>query len=556
MSLKNKIKYISAPSKTIMTLIVLLAIILLIQITVYIENERLVIRRYAKKLTKAKAEPAQPERIERKIAKANKPFLSDGTIHFIYDNTTQRRRTDQLISVYDANDTLLWEGKKQEQPYEYIKWCEFFYYSYASNKSKGIDIEDMEQMEEINDWFTDTLIIPVVTPGLKTEDTEIIERWHYQPGRRFFIGYNSEGYKIAYAGSNGFAKLKGQIEPFEEFEFMTGWTGADSLSPVLLWLTKSRLYQIDFSERSVEVLFNRKGMNIKRMAISNWFSGVTDDKGYRPLLYLVLEDGRRHLLFKDPPEQLTFELPAELEAKVVYVAALHDKIFLHTSGIEGFPSVYNNSVENWELRLQWWEQHAGKPIESYTKLYQLSRSGKVVPINHFEYTRTLPPRSELQQEQEAEIERLRGYVMATSPAVFNWIQSFYESYYNLTRYYSLYPSSYLLNRKIIDVVNCFRPRNQQLNWALGIIMVCVAFWHGWPRRTGKGRLIFWLVLVALLNLTGFLTYLALNHTTVIRCAKCGKKRGLERSDCPACGAELPVPERRETDLILVGQSNS
>jgi DNA-directed RNA polymerase subunit RPC12/RpoP len=47
-----------------------------------------------------------------------------------------------------------------------------------------------------------------------------------------------------------------------------------------------------------------------------------------------------------------------------------------------------------------------------------------------------------------------------------------------------------------------------------------------------------------------LTYLALNHTTVIKCPICGRRRGLKRVDCIRCGAKLPAPEQREVDLIF------
>ncbi|MCK5175698.1 MAG: hypothetical protein KAR47_20045 [Planctomycetes bacterium] len=64
------------------------------------------------------------------------------------------------------------------------------------------------------------------------------------------------------------------------------------------------------------------------------------------------------------------------------------------------------------------------------------------------------------------------------------------------------------------------------------------------------RFALWLVFVAAFNVAGLMTYLALNHTVLIRCANCGKRRGLERADCPACNAQLPKPVPREVDLIL------
>jgi hypothetical protein len=76
------------------------------------------------------------------------------------------------------------------------------------------------------------------------------------------------------------------------------------------------------------------------------------------------------------------------------------------------------------------------------------------------------------------------------------------------------------------------------------------FLHGWLRRTHIAKLIFWVVFVFLFNLPGFLTYLALNHTPVIQCANCGKKRGLLQDACCRCGTALALPKAKETDLVM------
>jgi hypothetical protein len=93
----------------------------------------------------------------------------------------------------------------------------------------------------------------------------------------------------------------------------------------------------------------------------------------------------------------------------------------------------------------------------------------------------------------------------------------------------------------------FGPLNGPANWAISALMMGFVFWHGWPRRTSNAKLIFWLVFVGLLNLAGLLTYLALNHTAVIKCPACGWHRGLAQSDCIRCHASLPAPKPRELD---------
>ncbi|MCJ7729012.1 MAG: hypothetical protein MUO27_03915, partial [Sedimentisphaerales bacterium] len=100
------------------------------------------------------------------------------------------------------------------------------------------------------------------------------------------------------------------------------------------------------------------------------------------------------------------------------------------------------------------------------------------------------------------------------------------------------------------IITEFRPRYSPLNYVLSVAMVALALWHGWPRRTSGGKLIFWLIIVGAFNLAGLLTYLGLNHTPVIKCPACGKKRGLEKFNCIRCGSPRPIPQRRPTDLIL------
>ena len=66
----------------------------------------------------------------------------------------------------------------------------------------------------------------------------------------------------------------------------------------------------------------------------------------------------------------------------------------------------------------------------------------------------------------------------------------------------------------------------------------------------NGGLAGWLVFVGLFNVAGLLTYLSMNHRPVLKCVECGKKRHLMADSCIRCGGGLPVPERRETDLIF------
>ena len=105
---------------------------------------------------------------------------------------------------------------------------------------------------------------------------------------------------------------------------------------------------------------------------------------------------------------------------------------------------------------------------------------------------------------------------------------------------------YSLVRMTMDI----RPYGGVINRVLSALMMVFAFLHGWPRRTSWAKFIFWLIFVGIFNLAGLLTYLALNHTVVIKCPVCGKRRGLAQVDCVRCQAALPAPERGKLDLIF------
>lgn len=83
-----------------------------------------------------------------------------------------------------------------------------------------------------------------------------------------------------------------------------------------------------------------------------------------------------------------------------------------------------------------------------------------------------------------------------------------------------------------------------------LILTLLAFGHGRSRWTCKRHAVFWLILVLLFNVVGFLTYLAFNHTAVIRCTHCAKRRGLAADACPRCGTPLPQPVHSKPHLIL------
>jgi hypothetical protein len=103
---------------------------------------------------------------------------------------------------------------------------------------------------------------------------------------------------------------------------------------------------------------------------------------------------------------------------------------------------------------------------------------------------------------------------------------------------------------IMEFIGGYSTFKTPVNLCVMAVFAALALLHGWPRRMHIEKLVFWVVFVFLFNLPGLLTYLALNHTPVVHCANCGKKRGLLQDVCCRCGAALPLAKAKKTDLIM------
>jgi len=442
MKLKSNLKYIATPAKIFMTAFVVLIAVSILQ-GIILEIER-TFRLSA--TTKPKAEFTQEEKRLNRIRESAKEFLSDGTIHLVHKprRTPGRMDESEIEQIYDANDDLLWEGPGNKRPYEYLSWA-----NQLRRYRDGFTREQMKQTQMITTDFSRNVRIPVRSDN-KTEQV-----WCYHPGTQYFKGYNTSGEKIGYAGSTGFTDSKSKVKPFEEFRLFTAWCPQDSVSPILLWQTQRHIYQIDFEKQNVEMIFEstEADIEIERTSLHAWrdlkpgAEGSSDPKNYRPLLICRTENGKHHLILREPRHQLSIGI--------------------------GFPGA------------------------------SVTATKKNIFVRNY-WSDGMPP---------ADI-----------------CGDFF----------------YSLARMVLDI----QPYGGVINRVLTVLMMIFVFLHGWPRRTSWARFVSWLVFVGLFNLAGLLTYLALNHTAVIKCPVCGKRRGLARVDCVRCQAELPAPERGKLDLIF------
>jgi hypothetical protein len=258
----------------------------------------------------------------------------------------------------------------------------------------------------------------------------------------------------------------------------------------------------------------------------------------------------------DPEQRLTITVPEDWKnwARNHYqFTATKEAIFMRRSWIESRrPPDYSKSPK---LYMEWLHNFRRKPQKSWIELYKVDNQacGELVPKGLVEssnleslnrYTWTVPGQSESV--------KLTEYKMIMPSIVNKFSPPLYDLAWYLTNrefWLSAFQGNDLF-RDFQQMLAEVRPSNSTINWLLSAMMIGFTFWHGWPRRISWPKFLFWLAFVGIFNLVGLLTYLALNHTTVIKCPACGKSRGLTKVNCIRCGVELPAPKRGKLDLIF------
>ena len=547
MKFADVMKYISVPARTMIIVSVFLAGLVIVQFIIpgLVLILSLPEAQVASPEPQPQTEASEAEKQQQRIARATKEFLPDGTIHLIttiYEEVNGEHKTEKQI--WDVNNVLLWSGTdRDDSPFEYLSWP-----SWSFNYSGSyvyFDAEDMESALMITPMFSQVLMVPVI-PSVG----QIAGHWRYEPRKRYFVGFNSRGEKIGYAGANGIRELRNQVEPFGQFKTMKAWSSQESPSPILLWQTRHRLYKIDFLKRTVRLIFDAKEKEIAKV-LSHHFWVPQSDRDqpdiatYRPAVRIVTKDQANYLLLRDPNEQLTLKTPPNWNPDSFSIAPGTDRILLEYQDQEG-----GVPPPNYRFHPEWTEKYRYSPYREWVELYEVDRTGKLELINRFEWVNPgRKKRVSSWDKIESRRKRAACYVAALAPPIFNlaWEAHYREIIADHGKPRGINESA------IILLINPWRDvhlTTMPLNLALSLLMVAAAFANGWARRTSWAKFVFWLVFVGLFNVAGLLTYLALNHTAVIKCPACGKRRGLERLDCARCGAELPLPQPRKVDLIL------
>ncbi len=527
-----------------MTLVTMMTILIILQ-AIIIESAR-EFGPHPLRRSQPETKLTDEEEMQKRVDDARKEFLPDGILHLVQTERTGSRLSeyDKEINIYDTKNNLLWSGKAKDAPYTYLLWGDD--YSYRQNYRRSYDREGLSvnrfNRAQMIEGFSRPLIIPVVA-----QDGTIIQSWCYVPDEEIFFGIDLSGQEMGIFGANGSTKTKDQAQPLGAFQFLDVWMERDSLSPILLWRTKQNLYEISFARQRIDLLFDAIGHAIQSVNFNNWRQIFDERKDYQPSLHIQTETREHYILFREPRRLVQINLPEELHKDYIRIAAYRDKVFLMCSGVEGRPNsddrkLYSQDRDRWQ---KWADEYRYKAHRRWVQLFQIDEQGDLTSINRFEWIRPLRKKS-VGPVTLTRREKARNYVTAVSTPVFNWIWRRYE-----WKYLYITPDLSNLRRDFMVIIFEMQPGYPSLNWILGIMLTLLALAHGWSRRTSWTRLIFWLVFTLIFNLAGFLTYLALNHTPVVHCGVCGKRRGLEKNACCACKADLPAPESRPGDHILL-----
>jgi len=529
MKIKNKFQYIAKPVKVFMTVLIILLAVSIVQ-GIFIEIERSYTRKNQYKAEeKPEANLSQEEQRQERIRRSLKEFLPDGTIHLI-DRVEHISGRRDKVQIYDTNDNLLWEGQSDKKPYEYLSWAEQLRSDFSQ--------QDMKRTQAITPGFSRYIEIPVGLEG------SIEQIWRYHPGAQYFKGYDTRGGEIGYIGSNGFTESKSKASAFGKFRQFTAWCPADSFNPILLLQTQKSIYQINFEKKDVELLFESTDTDIRMIRLHAWRSlspdaeEYIDRQKYRPLIQIQTNDRKQHLILQEPKEQFSFNLRSPS------FSATKQAIFVRNYGSDMPPVPDIKSSE--KVIEKWTEEVQKKSWNMWTELYKVNNQGNLELVNRYNYTSS-PVSGPAAKNRDPRPAGQR-YVSQFSPLMYDLFIR-----YVAIRFWPRpfgYGSGNDFFYDLVLIIDYIRPHSSIINRILSALMMVYVFWHGWPRRTSWGGFVFWLIFTGLLNIAGLLTYLALNHTAVIKCPVCGRRRGLAQVNCVRCKTQLPAPERGKLDLIF------
>jgi hypothetical protein len=461
------------------------------------------------------------------IWSSQKEFGPDGTLYLVnYNVTVPGIPGEGNTIVKDSNNNTLFTGKEKDDPYSFIQWYPKTENNYSN---QTIRLETLNNLNMTNGNFTSSYAIPMVNLENKR-----IGHWFFDTQKRYFKYYSVSGSISGYLGANGYTENLSHIESFDECISIDHWLSPKSYDPMLLYRTEFALYQIDFQNKQVETLVKTPNDPIRSMKMNNWQK--TNTSKCRPTLTVITKSHKLFLFLKNPKQVIETQLPSDFHYfNTPDIAAAGDKIWAELTETLGAPKTVNRNIY-----ISWYRANQDKPLEYRVRLFELNKNGSFLEKNSFTWT---GPKRQPKSVYQARFEIFGRFINSFSSPLTRWIYDRVEkqmyNYNNLPMYVGV----------ILGFIQETSKFNRLVNFCFITIFAAATLLHGWPRRTSAIKLVFWVGFVFLFNLAGFLTYLALNHTPVVKCASCGKRRGLEKDACCRCGTVLPLPKSKETDLI-------
>ncbi|MHC4836022.1 MAG: hypothetical protein ACYSO3_05060 [Planctomycetota bacterium] len=521
------IKYTAHSFKTLCVLITLIFLLGLLQFLV-VEIYQEFYGRKRQRSASVEVELTEKQKQQKAIDTAGKRFGPDGTLYLVKTEMIAGTRKS-IFTVKDRDGNLLFKGHQKDCPYSFIQWE-----PQKSTRSYGYREayrhSDLEELGLINGDFSRHYVVPIVNDHNKR-----IGHWFYDINKQIFKYYTIAGQLEGFLGSNGYVENKSGAVGFGVSHGIVNWLRPDSYDPMMIYRTESAVYQIDFQNRGVKTLIQTDDDKIRLMRLANWQE--TEKYDYRPALTITTYSGKYHLFLKNPDQYIEMQLPEGLPRYYMQLTANENMVFARSQEIVGYPKSSDHDVLS-----AWYKENLYKEKEQRVHLFEVSNDGTLTEKSSFTWTQPIYHQPNI--ETSNTWKTIHSIAYSISSPVPGWLTLKWIR----TLAYRTWP---VWSRETMRFIRAYSAIPLiSINLCLMTVFSALTLWHGWPRRTHIAKLIFWTGFVFLFNLPGFLTYLALNHTPVIHCANCGKKRGLLQDTCRRCGTALPLPKAKETDLIM------
>jgi hypothetical protein len=442
---------------------------------------------------------------------------------------------DRIYEVYDVNNGLI----------EQTTTPTTSTLAYAQYRGFSHDRRNMTTRSKATLEFSDTLDMPVV------KNQSISEIWRYNIREQQFTGYDASGHKLGYFGKLGFQDTLNQDNRLGDFQGFQAGVPRTRASLVLFWLTSSQFYEIDFEARHIkcwvdnpEEPISTVGMlNMQEFEERRYGDESPDPDIYRPLIVCKTNGSKSYLILYDTKEIIQVQEPAGqhplIQDYTQYSAT--DKGIFASRHWTNYPKPDKTLYQDTAVYQQWVDTYNKTCKEHCGALYRIDMQGQLTQVSKASWTESMP-------RGDYGI-RFAGSGWSSSRALSSVSPGLYCVNFLLSRSYTLRLFN-MINQRAGIIPFWIFPQARLDLLITSSLCLLLAWLHLKPREGSRVKLVLWLMFVLCFNLAGLLTYLALNHTPLVRCASCGKKRGLTSEACVRCQTPLPLPEHTRPHLLL------